>query len=298
MYVRVGLWRKLSIEELMLLNVVLEKTLESPLDCKEIQSVHPKGDQSWVFIGRTDAEAETPILWPCDAKSWLIGKDPDAGKDWGQEEKGTTEDKMVGWHHQLDGHRFGWTLGVGDGQRGLACCGSWGHKESDTTEWLNWTVLNWEPSQAWLPPCGHWLASSRDKTDLVRLEYFQMLKMCSDPRCPLLLRWFLRGKQCLCLEFYFSSHCSVSTKDKLALTFPGFLLLTWSQLGALVANCEPWGWASGESYRLDSLETSNSVQFSCSVMSDSLWPYELQHASLPCLSPTPKVCSNSWPLSQ
>ena len=92
--------------------VVLEKTLESPLDCKEIQPVNPKGDQSWVFIGRTDVEAETPILWPPDAKSWLIGKDPDAGKDWGQEEKGTTENEMVGWHHRLNGHGFGWTLGV------------------------------------------------------------------------------------------------------------------------------------------------------------------------------------------
>ena len=118
--------------------VVLEKTLESPLDCKEIQPIHPKGDQSWVFIGRTDAEAETPMLWPPDAKSWLIGKDPDAGRDWGQEEKGMTEDEMVGWHHWLDGHGFGWTPGVGDGQGGLACCGSWGGKESDTTEWLNW----------------------------------------------------------------------------------------------------------------------------------------------------------------
>ena len=86
--------------------IVLEKTLESPLDCKEIQSVHPKGNQSWIFIGRTDAEAETPILWPPDVKSWLIGKDPDAGKDWGQEEKGMTEDEMVGWHHWLDGHEF------------------------------------------------------------------------------------------------------------------------------------------------------------------------------------------------
>ena len=122
--------------------VVLEKTLESPLDCKEIQPVPPKGDQSWVFIGRTDAEAETPILWPPNAKSWLIWKDPDVGKDWGQEEKGTTVDKMVGWHHQLNGHGFGWTLGVGDGQGGLACCGSWGHKELDTTEQLNWTELN------------------------------------------------------------------------------------------------------------------------------------------------------------
>ena len=123
--------------------MVLEETLESPLDCKEIQLVHPKGDQSWVFIGGTDVEAETPILWPPDVKNWLIWKDPDAGKDWGQEEKGVTEDEIVGWHHWLDGHGFGWAVGVGDGQGGLACCGSWGHKELDTTEWLNWTELNW-----------------------------------------------------------------------------------------------------------------------------------------------------------
>ena len=121
--------------------VVLEKTLESPLNCKEIQLVHPKGDRSWVLIGRTEIEAETPILWPPDMKSWLIGKDPDAGKDWGQEEKGTTEDEMVGWHHWLNGHGFGWTPGVGDGQGGLACCSSWGYKESDMTERLNWTEL-------------------------------------------------------------------------------------------------------------------------------------------------------------
>jgi len=121
--------------------VALEKTLGSPLDYKEIQPVHPKGDQSWVFIGRTDIEAETPVLWPPDVKSWLIGKDPDGGKDWGQEKKGTTEDEMVGWHHQLNGHGFGWTLGVGDGQGGLACCGSWGRKESDMTEQLQWTEL-------------------------------------------------------------------------------------------------------------------------------------------------------------
>ena len=119
--------------------VVLEKTLESPLDCKKIQPVHPKGDQSWVFIGRTDVEAETPILWPPHAKSWLIGKDFDAGRDWGQKKKGTAEDEMAGWHHWLDGHESEWTLGVGDGQRGLACCNSWGHKELDTTERLNWT---------------------------------------------------------------------------------------------------------------------------------------------------------------
>ena len=118
--------------------VVLEKTLESPLDCKEIQPVHPKEDQSSVFIGGPDVEIKTPILWPPDGKSWLIWKDPDAQKDWGQE-KGMTEDEMVGWHHWHNGLGLGWTPGVGDGQGGLACFGSWGHKESDTTERLNWT---------------------------------------------------------------------------------------------------------------------------------------------------------------
>ena len=121
--------------------VVLEKTLESPLDCKEIQPVHSKGDQSWVFFGRNDTEAETPVLWPPYAKSWLIGKDSDAGRDWGQEEKGTAEDEMAGWHHWLDGSESQWTLGAGDGQGGLACWHSWGRKESDPTEWLNWTEL-------------------------------------------------------------------------------------------------------------------------------------------------------------
>ena len=120
--------------------VVLEKTLESTLDSNEIQPVHPKGDQSWVFTERSDVEAETPTIWPPDAKSWLIWKDPDAGKDWRQEEKGTALDEMVGWHHWLNGHGFGWTPGVCDGQGGLACCSSWGHKESDTTEQLNWKV--------------------------------------------------------------------------------------------------------------------------------------------------------------
>ena len=123
--------------------VVLEKTLESPLDFKEIQPVHSEGDQSWVFIGGTDAKAETLILWPPHAKTWLIGKDPYAGRDWGQEEKGTTEDEMIGWYHWLNEHGFGWSLGVGDGQGGLACCHSWGRKELEMTEWLNWTELNW-----------------------------------------------------------------------------------------------------------------------------------------------------------
>ena len=121
------------------LTVVLKKTLESPLDSKEIKPVNPKGNQPWIFIGRTDAEAEGPVLWPPDVKSWLIGKDPDAEEDWRQEEKGTTEDEIAGWHHCLDGHEFGWTPGVGDGQGILVCCNSWGRKELDTTEWLNCT---------------------------------------------------------------------------------------------------------------------------------------------------------------
>ena len=121
--------------------VVLEKTLESPLDCKEIQAVHPKGDQPWVFIGRTDVEAETPILWPSDTKSWLIGKDPDAGQDWRQEEKGTTEDVMVGWRHWL-GQEFEQALGAGGGQGGLACCSPWRRRVRQ--EWateLKWILL-------------------------------------------------------------------------------------------------------------------------------------------------------------
>ena len=119
--------------------MVLEKTPKSPLDNKEIKPVNPKGNQPWIFIGRADAEAEAPVLWPPDVKNWLTGKYPDAGKDWGQEEKGMTEDEMVGWHHQLNGHEFEWTPGGGDGQGGLVCCSPWGHKELDTTERLNWT---------------------------------------------------------------------------------------------------------------------------------------------------------------
>ena len=119
--------------------LVLEKTLASPLEYTKIKLVHPKGNQSWIFIGRTDAEAETPILWPPDAKSWLIGKDPAAGKDWRQEKKGTTEDEMVWWHHRLDGHEFEQALRADDGQGTLACYSSQSRKEPDMTEWLNWT---------------------------------------------------------------------------------------------------------------------------------------------------------------
>ena len=125
-----------------IITVVLEQTLESPLDSKEIQLDHSEGDQPWDFFGRNDAKAETPVLWPPHVKGWLIGKDSDAGRDWGQEEKGTTEDEMAGWHHQLDGHESEWTPGVGDGQGGLACCDSWGRRVGhDWVTELSWTEL-------------------------------------------------------------------------------------------------------------------------------------------------------------
>ena len=120
----------------------MEKTLESPLDCKEIQPVYPKWNQSWIFIGKTNAEAETPVLWPPDAKNWLLGKDPDAGKDWRQEEKKLTEDEMVGWHHQFNGYEFEQALGDGEGQGSLACCSPWSQRvRHDWVTELNWVCL-------------------------------------------------------------------------------------------------------------------------------------------------------------
>ena len=130
--------------------VVLEETLESPLDCKEIQPVHPKGDQFWIFIGRTDVEAETPILWPPDVKNWFMWKDRNAGKVWGQEEKGTTADTMVGWHHWLNGHGFEQAPGDGEGQGSVACCSPWGCKELDVTEGLNNNITLHKTSK-WIP---------------------------------------------------------------------------------------------------------------------------------------------------
>ena len=122
--------------------VVFEKALESPLDCKEIHPAHSEEDQPWDFFGRNDAKAEAPVLWPPHVKCWLIGKDSDVGRDWRQEEKGTTEDEMAGWHPWLDGHESEWTPGDGDGQGGLASCNSWGRKELDMTEWLDW-LIDW-----------------------------------------------------------------------------------------------------------------------------------------------------------
>ena len=156
--------------------VVLEKTLESLFDCKEIQPVHPKGNQSWMFIGRTDVEAETPILWPPHVKSWLLGEDPDAGRDWGQEEKGMTEDEMAGWHHRLNGHESEWTPGVGDEQ----VCITWRaaiHGVSKSWTWLSdWTELNWNMSlkgRDW----GCWLFVERPH--LGRLNFYETLLMLS-----------------------------------------------------------------------------------------------------------------------
>ena len=142
--------------------VVLEKTLESPSDCKEIQSVHPKGNKSWIFAGRTDAEAEAPILWPPHAKNWLRGKDPDAGKDWRQEEKGLTGDEIVGWHHRLNGHDFEQAPGAGDGQGSLACYSPWGCKESDTTERMNWTDARQVKGASETGDWARWFVPSRN----------------------------------------------------------------------------------------------------------------------------------------
>ena len=188
MDVRVGLWRRLSTEELMVWTVVLEKTLESPLDCKEIQLVHSEGDQPWDFFGRTDAEAETPVLWPPHAKSWLIGKDSDAGRDWGQEEKGTTEDEMAGWHHWLDGHESEWTLGVGDGQGGLVCCDSWDRKESDTTERLNCTALNWTSKLLKYSMCICW-STCLPSPEMCSLGTGPVLCSCLHIWCP--VQWYV-----------------------------------------------------------------------------------------------------------
>ena len=149
--------------------VVLEKTLESPLDCKKIKAANPKGTQSWLFIGRTDAEAETPICWPPDVKKWLIWKDPDAGKDWGREEKGTAEDEMVGWHHQLNGHEFEQVPGVGDGQGGLVCCSLWGcrvrHYWLTERNWMGFMLLWKEIRKPCLSFCSlpwRWPSTNQD----------------------------------------------------------------------------------------------------------------------------------------
>ena len=153
MDVRVGLWRKLSAQELMLLNCGFGEDSWEPLGPQE-DSVYPKGNQSWIFIGNTDAEVETPIIWPPDARNWLTGKDPDAGKDWRQEDMGMTDDEMVGWQHQLYRHEFEQTLRVGDWQGSLVCCSPWGSQKvrHDWATELNWTYNNWTRSEFKLAP--------------------------------------------------------------------------------------------------------------------------------------------------
>ena len=151
----------------------------SSSDSKETKPVHPKGNQSWIFIGRTDAKAKAQILWPSDMKNWLTGKDPDAGKDWREEEKETTDDEMVGWHHQLHGHKFVQALGVGDGQGNLACCSPWGHKESDMTEWLNWRSIL---------PKQHKYLSAQENTPMLSPRFIKRLKRKQHNHCTRCLK--------------------------------------------------------------------------------------------------------------
>ena len=166
--------------------LMLEKTLERPLDCRKIKPVNPKGNQSWIFIGGTDAEAETPILRPPDAKGRLIGKDPDTGKDLRHKKKGITKDEMVGWHHWLNGHEFEQALEIGDGQGGLACCNPWGHKKSDMTEQLNWTEwcpeLNFRTLKCMMQLCCVMLGTRHisSSTQFPHLQRMELDKLACD----------------------------------------------------------------------------------------------------------------------
>ena len=200
--------------------VVLEKTLESPSDSKEIKPVRPKGNQSWIFIGRTDTEAVTTILWPLDAKNWLLREDPDARKDWRQEENGTTEDEMVGWHHGLDGLQFEQGLGVGEVQGNLACCRAWGRRESDMTEQLNWTEGRhwWSTGHCWN------ILGNRDPSFLsVQPNSSQKSAAARDsaapaPKLPFLFSWSLQKDSFLYLKsrskpnHHIFNHFFLSTK--------------------------------------------------------------------------------------
>ena len=177
----------------MLLNCSIGEDSWESLDYKEIQPVHPKGDQSWVFIGRTDAEAEAPILWQRDVKSWLTGKDPDSGNDWRWEEKGTTEDEMVGWHHQLDGHEFEQAPGVGDGQGSLAYCSPWGRKELDTTELNLWPRNGQE-----LPPLTKSMSTGPQQTSrwMWEMEYSPLRSGARPSHIPAPLQFGTALKAC------------------------------------------------------------------------------------------------------
>ena len=257
--------------------VVLDKTLESPLDCNEIQPVCPKGDQSWVFTGRADAKAETPVLWPPHVKSLLIGKDSDAGRDWGQEKKGSTEDEMAGWHHWLDRRESEWTLGVGDGQGGLVCCNSWGCKESDTTEWLNWNIQIIHVGVFFLPCAVDWMFMSHPTpTKIMCWEVIRFNVVTSVE--PL---WW----DCVCVYAHSVMFNSLQPRG----LQPARLLCPWDSPGkntgvgslSLLQGIFPIQGLSPLSllhWQADSLPLSHQrshdgiVKWSCSVMSDSLRP--------------------------
>ena len=241
MDVRVGLWRKLSTTNWFFWTVVLEKTLESPLDCKEIQPVHSKRDQSWVFFGRNDVKAEATVIWTPHAKCWLIGKDSDVGRDWGQEENWMTEDEMDGWHHGLNGRETEWTLGDGDGQGGLACCNSWHHKESNTTEQLNWTELNWTEGQ---------LSWEIDGETMETVSDFILggSKITADGDCSYeIKRSLLLGRKVMTnLDSIFKSRdITLPTKIHLvkAMVFP-----------VAMCRCESWTVRKAECQRIDAFE--------------------------------------------
>ena len=172
----------------MLLNCDAGEGLLSLLDFREIKPVHPKGNQLWISIGRTDTEAEAPILWPPDIKNWLIGKDPGAGKDWGQKEKGATEDEMVGWHHWLNGHEFEWTQGDSEGQRSLVCYSSWGHKELDMIG--DWTKTRGTTSA--MIPFPRWITSWDRGLELQNTSLGQGDTLLSVT--PLLKVWFIKSE--------------------------------------------------------------------------------------------------------
>ena len=263
----------------MLLNCGIGEDSESPLDCKEIQPAHPKGDQSWVFIGRTDAEAETPVLWPPDEKSWFIWKDPDAGKDWGQEEKGMTEDEMVGWHHRLDGHGFGSTLGVGDGQGGLTCYSSWGLKELDTTERLNWTELKSEFSDKGFFPFNF---LSSENVELFSLKPVRrLLHKTTADHCLLLFSWSSAWQRAGTLKYLLEIERKAED--------------TWDYSIQRLAtpSVDAWGWSCpcdfpGNNFTLklvaflfkDKLKKRNGCNWECGTRNLSLfWPHS-NHMSL------------------
>ena len=232
------------LKKLCFWTVVLEKTLESPLDYKEVQPVHSKGDQPWDFFGRNDAKAETPMLWPPHAKSWLNGKDSDAGRDWGQEEKGRSEDAMAGWHHWLDGHESEWTPGVGDGQGGLACWDSWGRKVSDMTQWLIWSDLIWKFCLIYRNLEN--ITEEREgeyhlKEWGLKLRSYHLVYQVFQMDCSLPRPWILRDT----VEITWDKHTSVYCQSELCNKYLMCLIVTSKYLGLMlsiaVTNLWTWG---------------------------------------------------------